>query len=114
MNCRIVAAAAIACCLVWSACGGHKAAAVAIVEKDGMVAVMGEVEWVNEGGAFRPNIWKAGNIVIFRVDGTFGSETGKLGKAYRINQANKFEELGAVDLTKSNKELAGQYGVKAK
>jgi len=52
--------------------------------------------------------------VIFRVDDTFGSESGKRGQAYRINKDNKLEQLGSVDLAKSNEQLAAQYGVEAK
>ena len=99
--------------LVWGACR-HKAAAVVIVGKDDMVTVRGEVSFVNEGGTFRPDIWKVGNVVVFRVDGTVGGESGKAGRAYRINKDKKLEELEAVDPTDSDEQLAARYGVKAK
>ena len=111
---RHVAAVTIACGLLWASCGQQKADAAAIVQEDGMVAFMGRIEMVTEGGTLRPQIWKAGNVVIFRVDSTLHSESGKGGRAYRIRRDNKLEELGSVDLAKSNEELAGQYGVKTK
>lgn len=44
--------------------------------------------------------------MIFRTDGALAGESGKRGRAYRISQDNKLAELGSVDLTKSNEELA--------
>jgi hypothetical protein len=96
------------------ACAREKAVAVLIVGRDDQVAVMGSVEFVNEGGTFRPNVWKAGNVVVFRVDGTLGGQPGKAGKAYRINKESKLKEMGSGDLGKSDDELAAAYGVKSK
>lgn len=112
MNLRFIYSVIVLLFIVLTACGGHKAAAVVIVDKDDQYQVMGEVEFVNEGGNFHPNIWKAGNVVIFRVDGDVGGETGKAGKAYVVNDKKKFDELESVDLKKSNAELAARYGVK--
>lgn len=111
---RYVAVVGIACGLVSAACGKQKADAVAIVQEGDMVAFMGKMTFVNEGGTMRPQIWKAGNVVIFRVSGTFGGESGKRGQAYRITKDNKLEQLGSVDLAKSNEELAARYGVEAR
>ena len=107
------AVAGIACGLVFLACG-HKADAVAIVQEGDRVAIMGEVTFVNQGGRMRPQFWSAGNVVVFRVDATFGGESGKRGHAYRITEDNKLEQLESVDLAKSNEELAARYGVETK
>jgi hypothetical protein len=111
---RYLAVVGIACGLVSAACGRQKADAVAIVQEGDKVAVMGKITWVNEGGGLRPQIWKAGHVVIFRVDGTLGSASGKRGQAYRITKDDKLEPLGSVDLTKNNEELAALYGIETK
>jgi len=113
---RYVVVVGIACGLAFARCGRQKADVVAIVQGD-TVAFMGTITFVREGETFRPDVWKAGNVVIFRVDAAFGNESGKRGQAYRIKKDNSLEQVGSVDLAKSNEELAaqyGQYGVEAK
>jgi hypothetical protein len=54
-----------------------------------------------------------GNLVIFRTDGTFGTDpqAGEAGQVYRIRDDGTLDPIGSVDLAKSDEELVRQYGV---
>ena len=56
--------------------------------------------------------WTPDNIVIFRVDRRVWGESGRKGKIYRIGHSNKLEEIGIGDLSKTDHELAEQFGIK--
>ena len=95
------------------ACTTPKADAVIIVREGGASTVMGAVEFVRGPSGFRPNVWKPGNVLIFRANEQFGDEKGEAGFAYRVGPKNKLERVGRIDLTKTDEELAARYGVKA-
>jgi hypothetical protein len=85
--------------------------AVLIVEGD-HTAVVGQVKYVNDGGRMRPVVWAPNNVVIFRTDGNLLGQAGKAGIVYRINAESKLEEVGKVDIKKTNSELAKQFGLR--
>lgn len=100
--------ATICLCVLLTSCG-KKAEAVLIVKEEG-VSTKGRVEVTfNQRGGYSPNPWVPGNIVIFRVDKTVAGEPGKAGMVYLINTDRRLENIGKVDLNKTDDELFAEY-----
>ena len=96
--------------LAWSvSCGLGKADTVFIVEQD-TVKVRGKsASFVTFQGEYIADVWLPGNVVLFRVDGAAGRETGKAGTVYKIGKDYKLHETGTFDLTSSDEQLVQQY-----
>ena len=92
-------------------CTRQKAETVLVVGPDGS-SVHGKVEFVMEGGQFRPDVWHQGTVVIFRVNEELSGQKGEAVGIYRINAGNQLERIGQADLSRSDEELAAQFGVK--
>jgi hypothetical protein len=97
--------------LFFAGCGRETADAVLIVDGEG-VAVQGqvEIEFTPDGGTV-PNIWVPGNVVIFRTAEEIRGQTGEAGMAYRITDDDELDPIGEVDLSKTDDELAEEFGV---
>lgn len=106
-----IAATAVATLLAIVACGGEKADTVLIVGGEG-IAVRGDVEMVQgEDGGMIPWLWAPGTIVVFRADLELAGRSGRAGRAYRIQEDGSLAEIGSVDLSRSDDELAAEFGV---
>jgi len=113
-------------CFVAASCG-KKTDAVFFVQRDEIKTVGNPVKedvGVSVGGSgLSLDIKMAGNVVVFRSDGNFHGLAGKAGKAYRINEGCMFntskglsngcklEEFRTVDLSRSDSEIAAEFGV---
>ncbi len=85
--------------------------------------LLGKVQYMQaeEGGqqVQKPDPWVPGNVIIIRE---IDEQTAKalkvvngspeVGGAYRIHENHQLEYLGKVDLKKTDKALAKQFGVK--
>ena len=94
------------------ACGGREPADAVLIVDGENVAVRGQVqiEFSPDGG-MEPVVWVPGNVVIFRNDQELRGQPGKGGRAYRITEGDALEEIGEVDLSKSDDELAEEFGI---
>jgi len=50
----------------------------------------------------KSQIWKHGQIVLFRCDATIRGQSGKEGMAYRLDKNLRLDKMGTFDLEKSN------------
>jgi hypothetical protein len=108
----VLLSALAACASAAAACARKPVNAVIVVSQEGIRVSGGHVPFVKDGGRMRPDIWSPGNVVIYRTDATTGGgEQARTGRAYRINDNYKLDDLGAIDLTKTDEQLAGQFGV---
>ena len=104
----VMAAAAL---LAIAACAGETADTVVFVGGEG-IAVRGPVEMVQGAdGEMIPFLWSPGTIVVFRSDAELAGRTGRAGVAYRIEEDGSLSSIGSVDLTRSNDELAADFGL---
>lgn len=130
---RWIVTAAILLCLTLSAHAaekktslprGEKADSVVILD-GGQTKVLGTVHYtqVEEGGqqVQKPDPWALGTVMIIRQldDQTakglkVTNGTAQVGGAYAVRQNRELEYLGQVDLSKTNQELAQQFGLHGK
>lgn len=109
---RAVSLATLLVCVFAGSCAQRNANAVIIVNKDGVSVKGGKVEFVKDGPRMRADFWVPGNVVVYRIDATTGGgEKALAGKAYMINSRYKIDQVGSVDLSKSDEELCEQFGV---
>jgi hypothetical protein len=100
--------------LTLAGCADRKADTVVIVAEGGNARIMGKVEFTLGGdGSLHPNVWKKGNVMVFRATEQVGDQRGEAGFAYRVDAAGKLVQIERVDLTRSDDQLASRYGVKA-
>ncbi len=101
---------------------GESAAGVLILAGPN-TKLLGKVQYtqVEEGGqqVQKPDPWVPGNVMIIReIDEPtakalkVANGTPEVGGAYRIHENHQLEYLGKVDLKKTDKALAKQFGVK--
>jgi hypothetical protein len=95
-----------------SACARKPVGAVILVSQTGTRVSGGRVSFIKDGARIRPDIWSPGNVVVYRVNATTGGgETALAGRAYRIDSHYRIVDIGAVDLGRTDEQLAGQFGV---
>jgi len=102
----------VALCGIVTACAESPSPhAVLFVDGDdvsfrGAITADGDGEWVSF------DVWVPGNVVVFRTDATLEEgRSGEAGRAYRIREDLTLGQIGSVDLTKSDEELAAEFGV---
>ena len=104
-----------------SACS-HKPAGAIVVYPDRLL-IIGHAKIFFAGipglSDEQPDPWRPGNAAIFRVDRTVQGREGRsfsgtAGKVYWINDKFELEEMGQADLTKSDEDIAQQFGVEVK
>ena len=113
-NRRQVAPVALACVSLLSVtCGQPKPPTVAILRNDGLVHIMGAIQLTvgTLGEGSRADYWRPGNVLICRVGHTFKADSCKGGRAYVIRGNGHLREIDAVDIAKSDEDLAALYGV---
>ncbi len=100
---------------------GEKAESVVILD-GGNTKILGTVHYtqVEEGGqqVQKPDPWAPGTVMIIRQidDATakglkVSNGTAQVGGAYVVRENRQLEYLGQVDLSKTNQELAKQFGL---
>lgn len=95
-------------------CGRPQAERVIIVNTDS-TTVAGGTSVVTFGivaGVFQPDVCQENNVFVFRAAATACGQTGMTGQAYQVGRDMKFKDIGTADLTKSDEEIAGTFGIK--
>ena len=91
--------------------GGETADTVLIVDEEGM-GFQGQIAVeIAPDGTLQPKLWEPGNIVIFRIDDTLAGQVGEAGMAYRLTEERQLDPIGEIDLSKTDTELAAEFGV---
>ena len=91
--------------------GGETTDTLLIVDEEG-VGFQGQVEIeIAPDGTLQPKLWEPGNIVIFRINDTLAGQAGEAGMAYRLTEKRELDPIGEIDLSKSDTELATEFGV---
>jgi hypothetical protein len=98
-----------------AACGRPTANRVVIVDpKNGSFTVTGAsaVLFGFTAGVFQPDLCSEKNVFVFRTEGAACGLLGKAGHAYQVKKDSKLTDVGLVDLTRTDREIAEMFGIK--
>jgi hypothetical protein len=98
-----------------AACGRPAANRVVIVDpKNGSFTVTGAsaVVFGFTAGVFQPDLCNERNVFVFRTEGAACGLLGKAGHAYQVQNDAMLTDVGLVDLTRTDPEIAVMFGIK--